>query len=92
MTPAQAREAHADIKTTLDRVQTNYVKQYSGRTVMGTTVFNNRVSQREYNALLMLAEVAERLTPEALAALLNGQEVRIEKAGKKVGEPDLNFH
>lgn len=93
MTTAQARDAHNNIKTTLERVCINYAKQYSGRTVMGKTVFCNRVSQREYDALVKLSEIMERLTPEQIAGIMSGERVTIPAAGKqaKTGEPDLNF-
>jgi|JI10StandDraft_1071094.scaffolds.fasta_scaffold333236_3 hypothetical protein len=81
MTPAQAREAHEYLLITLPRIKENYVKNYSGRMYGGVMSFPNAVSRREYTALENLSKIAERLTPESFAALLNGQGVWIE------GEP-----
>ena len=93
MTIAQAKDALAGCRTTIERIGTKYVREGSGRVIQGKTVFHSPIIQREYNSVVLINELLNVLTPEQFAAIMSGERVTIPPAGKqaKTGEPDWNF-
>jgi len=93
MTNNAAKEALKQAKITLERTASKYVREHSGRTVMGKTQFQSPIIQREFNAVVQLSALIERFTPESYAAAVNGNRFTLEavRPGDRVGEPDLNF-
>ena len=93
MTNNAAKEALQQAKITLERTASKYVREHSGRTVMGKTCFQSPIVQKEFNAVVQLAAILDRFTPETYAAAVNGTRFTLEtvRPGDRIGEPDLNF-